>query len=108
MNPEKKKLMVVIALVVVILGVGAFQVLRGSEPEPTATKKDDAKKANPDATKPTGPKNLGLYPLTVHDPFVPAAFMNEGEWSADNADAEAARQTGNRRKRWSQAFGSKR
>lgn len=77
MNPDKKKTMVLAALFVVILGVGAFQFMAGGETPPPPAKKDDKAKADAkkDAVQPI--KNPGYYPLAAHDPFIPATFINE-------------------------------
>ena len=75
MDPEKKKLVAVGALVVAILGIGAFQFL-GSPPalEPVVQKKaSEEKKDDPKAVKPA--KNpMYASALGVRDPFQPASF----------------------------------
>src|SRR5438128_2449852 len=71
MKDDKKKLIVVVALALVIVCVGAFQFLAGGSPAPavTAPKKDQKKDvAAQPANEP--PKNpLFAQSLPAHDPF---------------------------------------
>lgn len=82
MNREKKQLAVVGVLVVLILGVGAFQFMRGSEPPPVATAKETkATEVKPEKAE---PKNVGLPPLAQKDPFQPSTFITEGTTVAND------------------------
>lgn len=77
MNREKKQLVVVGVLVVLVLGVGAFQFTR-KDPvaAPVAKAKPDAAKdAAKVAAKVEGPKYPDLFPLPAKDPFETAAFV---------------------------------
>lgn len=77
MNREKKQLLVVIVLAVLILAVGAFQFMKGSEPEPVAsTKKDEAKPNDPAKDAKLAKLYPELMPLAQKDPFLPASFVN--------------------------------
>ncbi len=65
---EKKKLAVVGVLFVLVIGIGAFQFVGGSEPPPappkSIVKKEDA------ADETLKPKNPSVaFPLTTRDPF---------------------------------------
>jgi hypothetical protein len=81
MNREKKQILVVAVLAVMILGVGAFQFMNASaEPTPVATKAQDKKEDKKD-DKPEGPKNPQFRPLTRKDPFETATFAMSHEES---------------------------
>ncbi len=79
MNPEKKKIAVMGALFVVVLGVGGFQFMNASSaPPPAPTKPKEAKpEENVDPNK-RPPLNAGLPPLSQRDPFIQAAFVSDG------------------------------
>ena len=85
MNKEKKQMIVVIALAVMILTIGAFQFMGGSAEEP---KKEEPKKAaTSEAKKPTpeeatksaikNPEFANLLP--ERDPFEESAFVEEAK-----------------------------
>ncbi len=69
---DKKKMIVVIALAVVILAVGVFQLTGGgSKSDAQATEKKPAVKKDGGET-PEGPKNADVAnPLAMRDPFSP-------------------------------------
>jgi hypothetical protein len=77
MNRDKKQLIVVGVLVVLILSVGAFQFLRKTEAPPPAPSKKEVKvtKDNEKATKAKDIKNPQFGPLNPKDPFEIAAFV---------------------------------
>lgn len=81
MKDDKKKMMVVGALALVIVAVGAFQFLGGSTPPPAAktAKKDDAKAGDKTAdAAEEGPKNpLYAAELPQRDPFQPHTLVGE-------------------------------
>lgn len=72
MKDNKKKLIVVVALALVILCVGVFQFLSSGAPAPNqaATAKKDQKKAQTDVVADAAPKNpLFAQNLPTRDPF---------------------------------------
>ncbi|HRJ26820.1 MAG TPA: hypothetical protein PLO61_04835 [Fimbriimonadaceae bacterium] len=73
-NPEKKKLMVIGALAVVILGIGAFQMTAGSAP-PTKSSKPKSKKSAAESAeidpKATQIEQMVAGVLPQRDPFLP-------------------------------------
>ena len=79
MNREKKQLLVIGVLVVLILGVGGFQMMRGDAPAPApvAKKTDNDKKAAKEAEVKPIP-NPQFLPLPAKDPFMEAAFVTQG------------------------------
>jgi hypothetical protein len=79
MNREKKQMAVIGVLVVLILGVGAFQMMRGGDAPPQAApKKEEAtKKASPESEI-TPPKNNQFHDRPAKDPFLPAGFILVG------------------------------
>ncbi|MBS1703967.1 MAG: hypothetical protein JST12_20045 [Armatimonadetes bacterium] len=79
MNREKKQALVLAVLFVLILGVGAFRMMGGSQAAPAAAKKktDDKATENKDSEKPVI-KNPEFKPLASRDPFMPAPFMTAG------------------------------
>ncbi|MEJ5171294.1 MAG: hypothetical protein WHU10_09920 [Fimbriimonadales bacterium] len=69
---EKKKLIVLAALFVVVLGVGAFQFVGGSPEPPKATEKPKAETvAAKQEEQPTVPNPQFANPLPPRDPFDP-------------------------------------
>lgn len=76
MNREKKQLMVMGALILMIVCVGAFQMLGGSpEPAPApkkAAKKELTSKVEEDKPKIANPDEA--HPLAKRDPFAPSTF----------------------------------
>ena len=76
MNREKKQLVVVGVLAVLVLSVGAFQFTRKDPPPPPAAVKESAKSKN-DADKPVVPKRKyeELTDLPPKDPFEIATFV---------------------------------
>lgn len=79
MNREKKQIVVVAVLAVMVLGVGAFQFMNASsEPAPVATKAEE-KKDDKKSDKPQGPKNPQFRPLAIKDPFETATFAMSHE-----------------------------
>jgi hypothetical protein len=77
MNREKKQLVVIGVLVVLVLSVGAFQFTRKDPPPPPAAAKESAK-VKKDADKPVVPdkKYVDLLDLAPKDPFEIASFVS--------------------------------
>lgn len=78
MDPEKKKTIVVGALFVAMLGIGAFQFTKGSgdvpvaEPKPEVAKTSDQEKLEGKESKTKNP--MYALALSARDPFRPAPF----------------------------------
>jgi hypothetical protein len=81
MNREKKQLIAVGAMVVMILGIGAFQMMQGSgapPPAPTEAKKESELEEDKDK-KPEIKNPEVASPLRRRDPFMMASFANDEE-----------------------------
>lgn len=76
MNREKKQLVVVGVLVVLVLGIGAFQFTRQDAPPPPASTKEKAKSVDETEKTAVPTKNYPeLMDLQQRDPFEIAAFV---------------------------------
>lgn len=90
---DKKKLIVVVALAIVILAVGAFQLTgSGSTPDAPATEKKPA--AKKEATETQGPKNAEVAtPLAMRDPFLSGTLPGAIETTPPAPPVETSRPT---------------
>lgn len=82
LDKDKKKVLIVGVLGVVVLGVGAFQLLGGSSeaPKPAVTKsaaKADAKTVDPDAEQKKEISKLVASSLPQKDPFEPGTLPDD-------------------------------
>lgn len=79
MNREKKQILVVAVLFILILAVGAFQMMGGSKEAPAPeAKKPDTKVAAAKEGEAAALPNPEFHPLPERDPFMPAPFMTAG------------------------------
>lgn len=78
MNPEKKKMIVMGVLVLMIVFIGAFQMMGSSpEPAPAKTEKKGTEKTETSTDKPEVEKVVNpdqAIPLGKRDPFAPSDF----------------------------------
>ena len=77
MNREKKQMMVLGALALMIVCVGAFQMMGGSPTAPAPATATESKKEDKTSTKTEKPKVANpdqAHPLPKRDPFAPSDF----------------------------------